>query len=164
MKPMSKIVTTVTDVIIWFILTFGIYIVLHGHLTPGGGFQGGAVLASAVALFVVAYGKDRARAYLSKNFYSVVECLGLVLFTIVGFAGMKATFLYNLLAGTGGLFGNVVTQGVNPGDLNTAGIIPILNVGIGLEVVGGLSLIVISMLWGLWDVFGVHEERGGIDV
>ena len=46
MKPMSVIVRTVCNVFTWFLMVFGAYVIIHGHLTPGGGFQGGAVVAT----------------------------------------------------------------------------------------------------------------------
>ena len=46
MKGMSKIVQTITSITFPFVLIYGLYIIAHGHLTPGGGFQGGAVRAS----------------------------------------------------------------------------------------------------------------------
>lgn len=149
MKPMSKIVTTITGLIFWFVLVFGIYVVLHGHLTPGGGFQGGAVLASAVALLLVAVGKEKGKILLTgKEGFSAFESIGLLGFIGLACLGFGATFFYNFLAGRGGLFGNPVPPGINPGDLNTAGVIPLMNVSVGLEVICGISLIVIFMLWG----------------
>ena len=56
MSGMSKIVKTITNIAFPFIIIYGLYIIAHGHLTPGGGFQGGAVVASGLAMIVVAYG------------------------------------------------------------------------------------------------------------
>jgi multicomponent Na+:H+ antiporter subunit B len=50
----TLIIKTTTRYLTALILTFGAYIILHGHLTPGGGFQGGAVFASGLALLIVA--------------------------------------------------------------------------------------------------------------
>ena len=52
---MSKIVRTMARPLVLFILVYGLYIIMHGHLTPGGGFQGGAVFASGVAMMIVAF-------------------------------------------------------------------------------------------------------------
>ena len=57
-KGMSPIVQTVSGWVKGFILVFGIYLVLYGHLTPGGGFGGGVVLAMALVLLVLAHGKE----------------------------------------------------------------------------------------------------------
>ena len=52
---MSKIVRTAANIFYPFILIFGLYVVIHGHLTPGGGFQGGAVVATGTVLVIIAY-------------------------------------------------------------------------------------------------------------
>ena len=55
---MTKIVRTTADLFFPFCLVFGLYVVVHGHLTPGGGFQGGAVMATGTALLLVARAYD----------------------------------------------------------------------------------------------------------
>ena len=55
---MSRIVRTMTTLIFGFIMVYGFYVIAHGHLSPGGGFQGGAIVASAFALLLVTYGTD----------------------------------------------------------------------------------------------------------
>ncbi|MBS3781051.1 MAG: sodium:proton antiporter, partial [Candidatus Thermoplasmatota archaeon] len=71
---MSRIVRTVTDFLVVPIVIFGIYLILHGHLTPGGGFQGGAVVASATALLIIAYGTLGRH----KKDLSTIEAIGLI--------------------------------------------------------------------------------------
>ncbi|HKK82790.1 MAG TPA: sodium:proton antiporter, partial [Atribacterota bacterium] len=55
------------------------------------------------------------------------------------------TFFYNFMANSGGLFGNSAIIGINPGDLNTGGIIPIMNIAVGLEVLAALGVIILTM-------------------
>ena len=55
MSEMSKIVRTITAIAFPISMIYGLYIIAHGHLTPGGGFQGGAVVASACAMILVAF-------------------------------------------------------------------------------------------------------------
>ncbi len=52
---MSKIVRLSADIMYPFVVIFGLYVIMHGHITPGGGFQGGAVVATGAALVIVAY-------------------------------------------------------------------------------------------------------------
>ena len=59
MNPLSVVVRTICDIFAWFMGIFGAYIIIHGHLTPGGGFQGGAVVATMAAFLLVAYGGKR---------------------------------------------------------------------------------------------------------
>jgi energy-converting hydrogenase B subunit I len=148
---MSKIVQTSADILYPFVLIFGLYIVMHGHLTPGGGFQGGAVIATGVVLVIVANSYEAITGMLQKVVYKAQESLGLLLF--IGAAAIAITlglpFFYNFLANSGSIFGLPVPFGPNPGELNTAGLIPIMNIAVGIEVWGGLTIIILSMLSGL---------------
>ncbi len=139
---MSVVVRTVADIMVVPIVVFGIYLILHGHLTPGGGFQGGAVVASSTALLIVAHGamKD------NKTDLSNMESTGLTLFFLLAMVGLIMGFslFYNSLAGTGGIFGGTVS-GINPGYINTGGTIPLMNIVVGMEVIAALSLILWMM-------------------
>ena len=53
---MTTIVKKVTQLVSGIIFLYGIYVITHGHLTPGGGFAGGAIIAGAFILLVLAYG------------------------------------------------------------------------------------------------------------
>ncbi len=145
MKEMSRIVKTVTNFVYGFIIIFGFYIIAHGHLTPGGGFQGGAVVGSAFALLLVSYGSLNSKKFLKKDILSLFEGLGLIMFIVLGFSGLGITFFYNFLANSGGWFGNAAVIGVNPGDMNTGGVIPLMNIAIGLEVLSAFGVIVLTM-------------------
>ncbi|GAG52242.1 unnamed protein product, partial [marine sediment metagenome] len=112
MKEMSRIVKTVTNFVYGFIIIFGFYIIAHGHLTPGGGFQGGAVVGSAFALLLVSYGSLNSKKFLKKDILSLFEGFGLIMFIVLGFSGLGITFFYNFLANSGGWFGNAAVIGV----------------------------------------------------
>jgi len=144
-KPMSPVVRTVANSIYFFVLIFGLYIIMHGHLSPGGGFQGGAVIASSFAMILVAHGTMRGFKLFKKDFFSLGESGGLFIFLCLAFAGIGTAFFFNALAGDGGLFGNDVDYGVNLGDLNTAGFIPLMNIAVGLEVLSAFGVILMSM-------------------
>ena len=145
---MSKIVRTGANLLYPFVLIFGLYVIMHGHLTPGGGFQGGAVVATGVALVIVAYSFEEVTSMIKKVGMKARESIGLLLFIGAGVAALAAgaPFFSNILANSGLLFGQTVPAGPNPGDLNTAGLIPIMNVAVGIEVWGGLAIIVLYML------------------
>jgi multicomponent Na+:H+ antiporter subunit B len=148
---MTKIVRTTADVFFPFCLVFGLYVVIHGHLTPGGGFQGGAVMATGTALLLVARAYDDITGRIRKTALKVCEAVGLMMFLIAALSGIFVgqPFMANWLARAGGLFGTPVAYGPNPGDLNTAGLLPLLNVGVGIEVLGGLTIILLYMLSGI---------------
>ncbi len=141
---MSVVVRTVSRVVVPVALAFGAYVIMHGHLTPGGGFQGGAVVASVVALLVVAFGAERWRRW--THVLLPLEDTGAMAFVILAFLGLGATFFRNVLAGSGGLFGAPVPwPGPNPGALNTAGTLPLMNWAVGLKVIAGLGAVVILL-------------------
>jgi len=146
---MSKIVRTITNILYSSILIFGFYIIMHGHLTPGGGFQGGAVVASGIALVLIAYGYDTVKDWIKKSNLSILESIGGLAFIGVAFLGIGTTFFYNFLANSGTLFGNPTVIGINPGDLNTAGVLPLMSWAVGLKVLAGLGSIVLLMAYGI---------------
>ena len=152
---MTKIVRTTADLFFPFCLVFGLYVVVHGHLTPGGGFQGGAVMATGTALLLVARAYDDITGRIRKTALKVCEATGLMMFLLAGLSGLfqGLPFMANWMAATGKLFGTPVPFGPNPGDLNTAGLLPLLNVGVGIEVLGGLTIILLYML------SGIKEEK-----
>jgi len=138
----SIIVKNIAYILAAPIVVFGLYVILHGHLTPGGGFPGGAILATLIALFLVSFGQKGAKD-LRRSSFSVLETLGLVAFATLAFLGISATFFRNFMANSGQLFGRVVPFGPNPGYLNTGGTIPLMNLAVGLEVFSALSLIIL---------------------
>lgn len=149
---MTVVVRTISRVLLPVGLAFGGYVIMHGHLTPGGGFQGGAVAASALAMIIVAFGAASLKE--KKGLLSVLESLGGVAFAALGFLGLGVTFFANVLAGAGGLFGRPVPYGPNPGDLNTAGTLPLMNWAVGFKVLAGLSAVVL-----LFALFGGKDDR-----
>jgi len=141
---MSKIVRTMTGFLIMFIFIYGLYIIVHGHLTPGGGFQGGAVFASGVGLLIIAFGSQSINKGLKEHHLSIIESSGALIFIGLAFGGMATLFFYNFLVGSP-IFGNIPATGSNAGDMWTAGVIPIMNIGVGLKVLAGLSAILLTM-------------------
>lgn len=149
---MTVVVRTIARLLFPIGLAYGAYVIMHGHLTPGGGFQGGAVGASVLAMVLVVFGAERLAP--KKGVLSALESLGGVAFVALGFLGLGVTFFANVLAGSGGVFGNPVTYGPNPGDLNTAGTLPLMNWAVGLKVLAGLGAAVL-----LFALFGRGHDR-----
>jgi multicomponent Na+:H+ antiporter subunit B len=135
MKGMSLIVKTITNITIGFILIYGIYIILHGHLTPGGGFAGGVIVAGAFILRIIAFGSEAGREKMSSTIGSIFESVGALLFIGVALAGL-------VIAGT--FFLNFLPKGV-PLHLLSAGIIPLCNIAIGIKVGAGLFSIFLAL-------------------
>ncbi|MDH4211701.1 MAG: hypothetical protein OEV79_09690 [candidate division WOR-3 bacterium] len=135
MKGMSLIVRTVTTIIIGFIFIYGVYIILHGHLTPGGGFAGGVIVAGALILRILAFGSEPADEKKSETRTSVFESVGALLFIGIALAGM-------IIAGT--FFLNFLPKGIAL-NLWSAGIIPFCNIAIGIKVGAGLFSIFLAL-------------------
>lgn len=141
---LSKIVRTVANQLILFILIFGLYVIAHGHITPGGGFQGGAVIVSGVLILLVAFSSQELKKSLRERVLSIMESTGALIFSILAFAGIGTVFFYNFLVGTP-IFGRIPATGPGPGDIWTGGVIPLMNFAVGLKVVAGLSAVVLAM-------------------
>lgn len=149
MSEMSKIVRTITSLGFPFALIYGLYVIAHGHLTPGGGFQGGAVVASALAMLLVAFGSTWIMKRVKEKTLSLFESTGAVLFIFLAFLGLLfgAVFFNNFLVGSPYLFGTIPLLGSTLADINTAGVLPLMNFAVGLKVIAGLFVIVLVMAY-----------------
>ena len=141
---LTKIVRTVANQLIVFILIFGLYVIAHGHLTPGGGFQGGAVIVSGVVMLLVAFSSQELKKSLRERVLSIMESSGALIFIILAFIGIGTVFFYNFLVGTP-IFGHIPPTGPSPGDFWTGGVVPLMNLAVGLKVVAGLSAVVLAL-------------------
>lgn len=72
---MDLITRTGSRIVALVILFFGIYIILHGHINPGGSFPGGVVIASALALTAVVFGIKKAEMFIGERTAHLVEAL-----------------------------------------------------------------------------------------
>jgi len=134
-KGMSLIVKTITRLTVGLILLYGIYIILHGHISPGGGFAGGVIIALSFVHIMLAYGKDTALNKLPKSAMSFFEGTGAMLFLAIALLGF-----------TGGYFFlNFISRG-EPFKLFSAGIIPLCNIAISLKVGAGLFAIFVALV------------------
>ncbi len=136
---LSFIVKRGMGMMVPFMLVYASSIVIMGHLSPGGGFQGGAVFATVTVLFCVIYGSKFEASRISPKIKEIIESSGALLFSLVGLWGLAAGagFLANIDAGF--LPGSM-------GALFSGGAIPILNVAVGMKVGAGLSTLFYSMI------------------
>jgi multicomponent Na+:H+ antiporter subunit B len=115
------------------ILLFGTYIFIHGHLTPGGGFQGGAIIASGFLLTMLGcWGWEG----IDRNRFKITESLSGLAFVVVGLLGLLygGYFLFNYLP-----------KGI-PNQLFSAGIIPLIYIAIGFKVGSEIAGIINDMV------------------
>lgn len=128
-------VQTVTRLLAGFILLFGIAIVLHGHLTPGGGFSGGVIVACTFILLTLAEGRTAAQRTVTDAAAAMLDTAGALAFLLLALAGLY-------LAAPGVFFHNFVeTEPAQWFRLWSAGIILPANAAIGLKV--GMSLLLV---------------------
>lgn len=133
---MSLIVKAITRLTVGLILLYGIYIVLHGHISPGGGFAGGVIIALSFIHLILAFGKEEALKRVSKSFISFFEGLGAVMFLAIALLGFFGGYFF---------YDWFVSKG-EPFALFSAGTIPLSNVAIGLKVSFGLFAIFIVLV------------------
>jgi multicomponent Na+:H+ antiporter subunit B len=146
---MTKIVKTTANILFPFTMIFGLYVIAHGHLTPGGGFQGGAIVVSGCALLLVAYGSSWVFDRIKDKRLVTFESMGAIGFLMLAFLGLvfSAVFFGNFLAGSGTLFGTTPATGSTLADFNTGGILPLMNFAVGMKVIAGLFVIVLVMAY-----------------
>jgi len=134
-KGMSLIVKTVTRLTVGVIFLYGIYIISHGHLTPGGGFAGGVIVALSFIHLMLAYGKEAAFKKLSRGAASVFESVGGLMFLGIALAGFVGGYFFLNFLGKG-----------QPFRLFSAGIIPLCNVAISFKVGAGIFAIFVALV------------------
>jgi len=142
-SPILKIMTLPIAIIM---IALGVMTILGGHITPGGGFQGGAMIAGAIIFCILIYGLDDTPFKLSHKFISTLESVGALAYVILGLLGLALTgsFLYNIGANFYGLAPSIIASVLHYPDVTNAGIVPYLNIAVGLKVLVGLSTVVIA--------------------
>jgi energy-converting hydrogenase B subunit I len=130
------------------LICYGALTVLGGHITPGGGFQGGAIMASGVIFCLIVYGLKESPIKFSHNFMASIESIGALGYVFLGLAGLFTTgfFLYNLGVDLYHIVPPYIVNIFDYPDPIHAGIIPYLNFVVGLKVLVGLSAVVITFL------------------
>ncbi|WP_055588920.1 MnhB domain-containing protein [Peterkaempfera griseoplana] len=117
-------------------LVVGVYIVAHGQLSPGGGFQGGVVLATALHLAYIAADYRVLEKVRPSAAFDVADGISAASFTVMGLAGLVSggAFLQNFLPL--GTFNQLVS----------GGLVPLLNAAVGFEVASGVIVLVAHFL------------------
>lgn len=133
------ILRTVVGLLFPFILIYGIYIILNGHLSPGGGFSGGAILGAGLALYSSAFGAERVHRFFTFRTFTLCNSTALFFYFIVKgyifFMGASGRQL-SIPLGT-------------PGNILSAGLILPLNICVGI--------IVACTVYGFYALFSEGE-------
>lgn len=135
-KVKNYIIKTAADFFAPIGLILGIYVILHGHLSPGGGFQGGVLVASAAVLIYLGYGYDKATKTLNINLLKKSESIAALMYSFFALLGIfyAANFCRNVFYNVG-----------KPGDLFSSGIIFLMNFAVGYKVLTGIGFLILLM-------------------
>ena len=128
----SRIVRSGSKLLFPAIILLGVYVFVHGHLSPGGGFQGGTIVATGFLLMLLAYENFS----VSHNVLSYIESFAGIFFVLFGLAGFYngGTFLENFMS---------------PGTMNdlfSGGVIPIIYILVGFKVAAELTGLIYTVL------------------
>jgi multicomponent Na+:H+ antiporter subunit B len=150
-RGMSPITKTVVGWIKGIVFVFGLYIIFYGHLTPGGGFAGGVILALVYVMMCLCCGKENALRKMPLAAASELDSVGALMFLIIAWLGM-----FSVLGSK--FFGNYIAK-VNPGlpfHLFSSGTIPLCNIAIAIKV--GASLFLVYMILVTTDILSRSKE------
>lgn len=134
---MTIIVKKTTQLIAGIVFLYGIYVIIHGHLTPGGGFAGGVIVAGSFILLILAFGSsvmNLTKEELGSTMYENLATLVVIFLAVSG-----------LLIGARVFFLNWLPKG-NVGQLVSAGILPLYNIFIGIEVASSILTIFLALV------------------
>ena len=125
----NQLLKIAVDILFPLIILFGFYIIIHGHLSPGGGFQGGVVIASGFLLMFLAKNDDFS---LNHKIISIAEALSGAGFILLGLLGL-------LLADS--FLGNFLPLG-SIGSLFSGGVIPLIYIFVGIKVSAEITALI----------------------
>ena len=137
MKGMTLIVKKTTRLIAGLVFLYGIYVIIHGHLTPGGGFAGGVIIAGSFILLILAFGSDFTGLTKEESGSTMYENLAILVVTFLAASGL----LYSARV----FFLNWFPKGTT-GELISAGMIPLYNIFIGIEVAASILTIFLALV------------------
>ena len=136
-QPHNIIVKCGADMLLPFALVFGVYVILFGTVSPGGGFQGGVIVASACLLLYLAYGYKTASECINMEVLRVNEAVGAILYTLLGVCGLVLGVRFCQ---------NVFFDSSAVGDLASAGTITFMSWAVGYKVLTGVGFLLLLML------------------
>jgi len=137
MKGMTLIVKKTTQLIAGLVFLYGIYIIIHGHLTPGGGFAGGVIISGSFILLILANGSDFMNLSKEESGSTMYENLSILVVTFLAVSGM--------LFGAKIFFLNWLPKGT-VGELVSAGMLPLYNIFVGIEVAASILTIFLALI------------------
>lgn len=137
MKGMTIIVKKTTQLIAGIVFLYGVYVIIHGHLSPGGGFAGGVIIAGSFILLILANGSEFINLTREETGTTLTENLSILFVLLISLAGM--------LLGAKIFFNNWLPAG-KVGELISAGVIPLYNIFVGIEVAASILTIFLALV------------------
>lgn len=130
-REASVVVKTAARILFPLIFLFGVYVFVHGHLTPGGGFQGGTIIATAYLMMFLSYSDFK----INHSVFKSIESLSGLTFVSIGLIGLVTTGVFLKL--------NIIPMGVF-NTLFSAGLIPVIYIAVGFKVGSELTAVIDS--------------------
>jgi multicomponent Na+:H+ antiporter subunit B len=142
------IIRTVARVLIPFIKLYGLYVIMHGHHSPGGGFQGGVILGASFILYLLTHGIEEAKLKMSEMKAGLFSSFGLLIYSGIG--------LLCLILGSNYLdYGKLSTLlKVIPAQARSLGILGV-EIGVGI----GVMAVMFSIFFDISTGGEVEEEQ-----
>ena len=137
------------DMVLPLALVYVFYIILHGHISPGGGFQGGVLMTAIIILIYLGHGYEATCRALNVELLRRTEGLAVTLYIAIAMLGVVfgAQFCQNIAFENG-----------NIGDLSSSGTIAWMDEAVGLNVLCGVGVLSLSML-GLLSARDVDNKK-----
>ena len=139
----NPIILMVSRVVSPFIMLFALYVIFHGHYSPGGGFQGGTIMAASLLLIRLAAGSEIAQLQFRSVLGTPLGALGVLVYFGTGFAAM-------LFGGEFLNYGFLPFAWLTPAELRSLGIL-MVEIGVGMAVMAILVAIYDDLLEGYQD-------------
>jgi multicomponent Na+:H+ antiporter subunit B len=106
---------------------FGMYVIFHGHLSPGGSFSGGIITGLGLIAFSLVFGLDRGTEKITDRMTTLIESFGALWYGAMGLVGVLRGSAFLMNKGSGVPLGE-------PGKLYSGGLIILITLGVGLKV------------------------------
>ncbi|MFH8786681.1 MnhB domain-containing protein [Streptomyces roseoverticillatus] len=129
-------------------LLIGLYVIAHGQLSPGGGFQGGVVAATSLHLLYIAVDYPALERFRPLGLYELADGAGEAAYVLLGAAGLIAGSAY---------LANVLPLGTF-NTLSSGGTVPLLNAAVGIEVTSAVVVLLAHFLAQALEIEGEREE------
>jgi multicomponent Na+:H+ antiporter subunit B len=148
----SVVVATICRILAPFLQLYALYVIMHGHSSPGGGFQGGVIMGASFILLVISMGAAATRRRFSEKVNEFLGSLGVFIYAVIGLACvlLSANYLdYSILP----------FPGASPEKARYLGMLGI-EIGVGISVMAIMVSIFLNLLGS--DSTKTSEESDGI--